>query len=164
MISPRAAIYPNWGFQFCQLVVIDFPDKAMLQTLVSVRKHIQFSLKSMTWKMAKMKSNVIVMQNEGGKQREFFFSREWSPMAKCPHTSTAHPFVRRQKPSNYSPEPAVKLSNRTFSLGNLYHVITVSPVLVYQSTISSFFLNKIVWVYTGPSYWQPSLKVLACLP
>ena len=90
-------------------------------------------------KMAKKKINGIVMQNEGVKQREFFFSREWSPMAKCPHTSTAHPFVRRQKPSNYSPEPAVKLSNRTFSLGNLYHVITVSPVSVYQSTISRFF-------------------------
>ena len=142
MISPWAAIYPNWGFQFCQLVVIDFPDKAMLQTLVSVRKHIKFSLKSMTWKMAKMKSNMIVMQNEVVKQREFFFSREWSPMAKCPHTSTAHPFVRRQKPSNYSPEPAVKLSNRTFSLGNLYRVITVSPVSVYQSTISRFFFKQ----------------------
>ena len=89
MISPWAAIYPNWGFQFCQLVVIDFPDRAMLQTLVSVRKHFKFSLKSMTWKMTKMKSNMIVMQNEGGIQREFFFSREWSPMAKCPHTSTA---------------------------------------------------------------------------
>ena len=86
-------------------------------------------------------------------------------MAKCPHTSTAHPFVRRQKPSNYSPEPAVKLSNRTFSLGNLYRVITVSPVSVYQSTISRFFWYKIVWVYKCPSNWQPSLKMflLVCL-
>ena len=140
MISPWAAIYPNWGFQFCQLVVIDFPDKAMLQTLVSVRKHIQFW--NLLQENGQEKINGIVMQNEGAKQREFFFSREWSPMAKCPHTSTAHPFVRRQKPSNYSPEPAVKLSNRTFSLGNLYHVITVSPVSVYQSTIPRFFIQS----------------------
>ena len=112
MISPRAAIYPNWGFQFCQLVVIDFPDKAMLQTLVSVRKHIKFSLKSMTWKMAKMKSNVIVMQNEGVKQREFFWGsgRQWQSVHTPPpltHLSGGrnHPIILQSLLSSCQTEP-----------------------------------------------------------
>ena len=149
MISPWAAIYPNWGFQFCQLVVIDLPERAILQNLVSVRKHIQFSLlKSMTWKMAKMKSNGIVMQNEGGKQREFFFrgsGRQWQSVHTPPpltHLSGGrnHPIILQSLLSSCQTEPFLWEIYIVLSRCHLSQYIR-APFLGFFYTKLSEFIN-----------------------
>ena len=76
MISQCAAISSNLGFQFCQLVVIEWPGNLVLQQLgrqhflMSQKHSVPENVASQKIDSAESPIDGIVMQNEGIKQEE----------------------------------------------------------------------------------------------
>ena len=111
MISQCAAISSNLGFQFCQLVVIEWPGNLVLQQLgrqhflMSQKHSVPENVASQKIDSAESKIDGIEMQNEGIKQEEvmaLFCWRSGRQWQMATYFTFSNPFVRsRQKPSNY---------------------------------------------------------------
>ena len=118
MISQCAAISSNLGFQFCQLVVIEWPGNLVLQLgrqhfLMSQKHSVPENVASQKIDSAESKIDGIEMQNEGIKQEEVMAlfcwrsGRQWQ--VGTYFTFPTSPFVslsKSQKPSNYLPHRA----------------------------------------------------------
>ena len=118
MISQCAAISSNLGFQFCQLVVIEWPGNLVVQL---GREHFLMSQKHSNkfWKLLPARKLIlsaestidgIAMQNEGIKQEGVMalFAEGAVVNGKWAHTSPSPPthLSKSQKPSNYFPHRA----------------------------------------------------------
>ena len=137
MISQCAAISSNLGFQFCQLVVIEWPGNLVVQLgrehFLMSQKHSNSFWKSLPARKLILSSEStidgIAMQNEGIKQEGVMalFAEGAVVNGKWAHTSPPNQPICQLSPKTIQlfprPGPLVK---QTLHFGNLYHLITAS--------------------------------------
>ena len=138
MISQCAAISSNLGFQFCQLVVIEWPGNLVLQQLgrqhflMSQKHSVPENVASQKIDSAESKIDGIEMQNEGIKQEEVMalFAGGAVVNGKWAHTSPPNQPICQLSPKTIQlfprPGPPCQADPAFWKFISSYHCFNLS--------------------------------------